>query len=142
MRAALGDHADFVLVQAMAAPGVDLRIRVVADERTGPLVTVGLGGSQADLLTDEPSRLAPLSTESAVALLTESRAGPALQRAGIGSGFVVDTVLRAAQLASEHAEIAVLDLNPVIATGDGCRVTDAVVRVAPVLRPEQALRRL
>ena len=33
MRAALGDHADFVLVQAMVDPGVDLRVRVTADDR-------------------------------------------------------------------------------------------------------------
>ena len=35
MRAALGDHADFVLVQAMADPGVDLRVKVTADPDSG-----------------------------------------------------------------------------------------------------------
>lgn len=142
MRSALGDHADFVVVQAMTAPGVDLRIRVVSDERAGPLVSVGIGGSQADLVADEAPRLAPLSVESAVALLEESRAGKALYRAEVGSGFVIDTILRAAQLAAEHPEIGVLDLNPVIATADRCCVTDAVIRVAPPRYPEATLRRL
>ncbi|WP_117000595.1 GNAT family N-acetyltransferase [Desertimonas flava] len=141
MRSALGDHADFVVVQAMTAPGVDLRIRVVADERAGPLVTVGIGGSQADLV-DETPRLAPLSLESAIALLEESRAGMALQRAEVGSGFVIDIILRAAQLAAEHPEIVTLDLNPVIATQDRCCVTDAVIRVAPLRYPGATLRRL
>lgn len=142
MRSALGDHADFVVVQAMTAPGVDLRIRVVTDERAGPLVSIGIGGSQADLVADEAPRLAPLSLESAVALLEESRAGKALQRAEVGSGFVIDMILRAAQLAAEHPEITMLDLNPVIATQDRCCVTDAVIRVAPPRHPEATLRRL
>lgn len=142
MRATLGDDADHVVVQAMTTPGVDVRIRVVADERAGPLITVGLGGTQADLLDDETPRLAPLSMESAVALLAESRAGVALQRAGVGSGMVIDTMLRTAQLAAEHPEIAVVDLNPVIVTAAGCCVTDAVMRVAPQRVPGATLRRL
>ena len=142
MRAALGDHADFVLVQAMVDPGVDVRVKITADPDVGPLIAVGLGGTQADLITEESSRLAPLSTESAVALLADSRVGPSLRSAGIGSGHLVDLVLRAAQLAAEHAEFGLVDLNPVIVTATGCQVTDAMIRVAPVARPDAALRRL
>jgi len=142
MGRALGSDADHVVVQAMATSGVDLRIRVVADPGVGPLVTVGIGGSQADLVADERPRLAPLSTESAVALLEESRASIALRRGGFGSGFAVETTLRAAQLAAEHPAIATLDLNPVIATPDACVVTDATIRIAPGTSPAGALRHL
>lgn len=130
----LGDHADHVLVQAMVAPGVDVRVRVAADATVGPLITVGLGSSQVDLIGDEQPRLAPLSAESAVAMLGESRAGVRLQAAGIGSGQLIDLILRVAQLAAEHAEITVLDLNPVIVTATECQTTDAVVHVAPIYR--------
>jgi acyl-CoA synthetase (NDP forming)/GNAT superfamily N-acetyltransferase len=141
MAEVLGDHADHVLVQAMVPPGVDLRVRVVSDGSVGPLIAVGLGGNQADLVGDERPRLAPLSTESAAAMLAESRAGFSLQTAGIGSGQLVDVILRAAQLAADHAEITLLDLNPVIVTATGCQVTDALVRVAPTTRGA-VLRRL
>ena len=129
MQASLGDHADAVVVQAMATPGLDLRVRVAVDEQLGPLVSVGLGGMTADLLADEASRLAPLSVESAVALIDGSRAGPALARAGIGSAHLVDVLVRVAQLAAEHHAVTNIDLNPVIVTAESCVVTDAVVRI-------------
>ena len=79
---------------------------------------------------------------SATSLVAESRAGPALAQAGIDPAALVDTLTRAAQLASDHAEITSLDLNPVITTATGCYVTDSVVTLAPVVRPAGALRRL
>ena len=105
MHDALGADADDVVVQAMIPPGLDLRIRSTVDERIGPLVAVGLGGSTADLVADEPSRLAPLSSAGAAALLAASRAGPALDAAGLPSDPVVDTLLRVAQLVTDHPEV-------------------------------------
>lgn len=143
MSAELGDDADFVVVQAMTTPGVDLRIHGITDDEVGPLMAIGIGGIQADLLRDDdPTRLAPLSTLSAEGLVAASRVGHALEQAGIDPEAVVDTLIRAAQLAADHAEITRLDLNPVITTTTGCCVTDAVVTIAPVARPATALRRL
>jgi hypothetical protein len=98
---------------------------------------------QAGLVSnDEPLRLAPLSRYAAESLVAESRVGPALAQAGIEPTALIDTLIRAAQLAAEHVEISSLDLNPVITTRDGCFVTDAVVTVAPLDHPAGALRRL
>ena len=69
-----------VVVQSMTAPGLDLRVRVTVDPELGPLVAVGLGGRSADLLADEARRLAPLSQQSAAALVAGSRAGAAARR--------------------------------------------------------------
>jgi len=142
MQRTLGDHADHVQVQAMTSPGVDLRIRAVADPGIGPLIGVGLGGSQADLMAEEPRRLAPLSTESAAGLLADSRAAAALQHAGVGPEPVIETILRVAQLAADHANIVTADLNPVIATPAGCVVTDAIVLVNDAVSRSGTLRRL
>jgi acyl-CoA synthetase (NDP forming) len=144
MSAELGDDADFVIVQAMAPPGLDLRIHARVDnEGGGAVVSVGIGGMQAGLVgDDERLRLAPLSRYGAENLVAESRAGPALDQAGIEPSDLVDTLIRAAQLAAEHAEISSLDLNPVITTRTGCYVTDAIVTVAPLDHPAGALRRL
>jgi acyl-CoA synthetase (NDP forming) len=143
MRAALGDHADFVIVQAMVPPGLDLRIKARIGEEAGPLISTGIGGIQAGLVgDDDPVRLAPLSRQSAIGLVAESRAGPQLAHAGVDPTALVDALVRAAQLAADHAEITALDLNPVITSESGCAVTDAVVEVAPVARPAAALRRL
>ena len=137
MLAELGDDADFVVVQAMVPPGLDVRIHTTIDDEAGPLVSVGIGGIQAGLVgDDEPRRLAPLSLHSATSLVAESRAGPALVHAGIDPMVLVDTLTRAAQLAADHAEITSLDLNPVIVAAGGCYVTDAVVTAGAGGPPE------
>jgi hypothetical protein len=126
----------------MVPPGLDLRIRAVADERVGPLISVGLGGSVADLIADEHSRLAPLSVAGATALLAESRAGAALAAQNLDADAVVDTILRAGQLVADHPEISMLDLNPMIVSGAGCWVTDAVISVAAHDQVATPIRRL
>ena len=142
MHAALGADADEVVVQAMIPPGLDLRMRSTVDERVGPLVAVGLGGATADLLADESSRLAPLSPAGATALLGGSRAGPALEAAGLPADAVVDTLLRLAQLVSDHPEVVFADLNPIVVSNDRAWVTDATIAVAPARVDAGQLRRL
>jgi acyl-CoA synthetase (NDP forming)/GNAT superfamily N-acetyltransferase len=142
MQEALGADAANVVVQRMVAPGLDLRIRSTVDDKLGPLVAVGLGGSTADLITDEASRLAPLSTASASALLGGSRAGPALHDAELASAPVVEMLMRVAQLVGDHDEIAAVDLNPIIASPETVAVTDAIVHVRPPRPSAGPIRRL
>ncbi|MET0578500.1 MAG: acetate--CoA ligase family protein, partial [Ilumatobacteraceae bacterium] len=142
MLEAIGSDADVVVVQSMVNPGLDLRIRTTTDVRLGPLVSIGLGSSTTDLVSDEASRLAPLSSAGAAALLGASRAGAALDRAGLSTSDVVDTLVRVAQLIGDHPAIAALDLNPIIVSADGAATTDAVIDiVAPRLDPG-TIRRL
>ena len=142
MSDSLGDDANELIVQAMTAPGLDVRIRCEHDDRLGVIVSVGLGGAQADAIDDRTSRLAPVSPASAATMLTETRLTTALDAAGFDSSALVDAVVAAAQLASDHPEIAELDLNPVIVSDAGAVVTDAVVRLTPNAVGESALRRL
>jgi hypothetical protein len=126
----------------MVAPGLDLRIRSTLDDRLGPLVAIGLGSSTADLLSGEASRLAPLSSASATALLAGSRAGPALHQAQLPTAPVVETLMRVAQLVGDHDEIESVDLNPIIVSTEGIAVTDAVVHIQPPPPDDGPLRRL
>jgi acyl-CoA synthetase (NDP forming)/RimJ/RimL family protein N-acetyltransferase len=142
MHEALGSDADELVVQAMIPPGLDLRIRTTVDDRIGPLVAIGLGGSTADLVADEPSRLAPLTTPGATALLASSRAGPALEAAGLPTGDIVDTLVRVAQLVTDHPEIVEADLNPIIVSADRAWVTDAAIAIAPARPQPGSIRRL
>jgi acyl-CoA synthetase (NDP forming) len=142
MSDSLGDDANELIVQAMTAPGVDVRIRCEHDDRLGAIVSVGLGGAQADAIDDRTSRLAPVSPASAATMLTETRLTAALDAAGFDSSALVDAVVAAAQLASDHPEITELDLNPVIVSDAGAVVTDAVVRLTANVTGESALRRL
>ena len=142
MRRSIGDDAASVIVQRMAPPGLDLRITATADDRLGATIAVGLGGRDTDLIADEQSRLTPLSTPGARALVGRSRAGAALLAADIDPEALTDTLVRAAQLVADHPEIVGLDLNPVLAAAGRVAVTDAEVRIAPDRDGHVALRRL
>jgi acyl-CoA synthetase (NDP forming)/GNAT superfamily N-acetyltransferase len=142
MRDSLGDDSRDLIVQAMTAPGVDVRIRCEHDERLGAIVSIGLGGAQADTIDDRTSRLAPVSPASAAAMLTETRLTAALEVAGFDSSVLVDAIVAAAQLASDHPEIAELDLNPVIVSEVGAVVTDAAIRVMAHIVDDGPIRRL
>ena len=142
MRDSLGDDADDLIVQAMTSPGVDVRIRCDHDDQLGAIVTVGLGGAQADSIDDRTSRLAPVSPASATTMLGETRLSAALDAADFDSWPLVDAVVLAAQLASDHPEIAELDLNPVIVSDDGAIVTDAIIRLVRHIVEDGPLRRL
>ena len=142
MRESLGVDAEDLVVQAMTSPGVDVRIRCEHDERLGAIVTVGLGGAQADAIDDRSSRLAPVSPASATTMVRETRLAAALDTAGLDSWQLVDAIVLAAQLASDHPQIIELDLNPVIVSEDGAVITDATVRLAAHVTEDGPLRRL
>ena len=142
MQEAIGADADIVLVQSMVPPGLDLRIRSVTDEQLGALISIGLGSFTADLVSDEASRLAPLSPVGAAALVAGSRAGPALEHGGLAVEPVVDLLIRVAQLVTDHPQITTADLNPIIVSAAGAAVTDATIDIAPAGPTPGPLRRL
>jgi acyl-CoA synthetase (NDP forming) len=139
---ALGADAEDLIVQSMAAPGVDVRIRCEHDDRLGAIVTVGLGGAQADAIDDRTSRLAPVSPASATTMIAETRVQAALDRAGFDPEALVDAIVSAAQLASDHPEISEIDLNPVIVSESGAVVTDAEFTLVRHIPEDGPLRRL
>ncbi len=139
---ALGSDADHLIVQTMTTPGVDLRIHCEHDERLGVIVSVGLGGAQADVIADRTSRLAPVAPAVATTMLDETRIRAALAEADIDGSAIVDAIVQAAQLASDHGRILELDLNPVIVSEHGAVVTDATIRLSPTGDAEEPLRKL
>ena len=129
-----GADARGLLVQPMADPGVELIVGVRRDPSFGPCIVVGLGGVFTEVLDDVAIRLAPVSDETAFAMLDElrgsrllagARGGPAVDRAA-----VVDLIVRLASLAMARPDILEVDLNPVVASTDGAVAVDALVVVA------------
>jgi len=122
---------DGVAVQAMAAPGVELIIGVVRDQRFGPLVLAGLGGVFVEVMQDTAVRLAPVDAKEARAMLDELRGRAILFGARgaqpIDLAAVVELIVTVSQLVSRRPEIKELDLNPVVAYAAGLKVLDARV---------------
>ena len=137
---ALGDAAWPVVVQPMAAPGVDLAVGVTDSSIVGPVLTLGPGGVA--------TRLAPVQAH--VLPLTDLDAGRFV--AGLPVADLLDAdarahleelLLRVGHLVEEVPEITGLELNPVIVSARSAAIVDAKVRAAPVDRdPLPPVRRL
>jgi acyl-CoA synthetase (NDP forming) len=134
--AAGGRPGGGVVVQPMAAHGVELLVGATRVDPYPPLLLVGLGGTATELLADHSVRLAPLTDRDAAEMLQGLRAYPLI--AGYRGAppadvaAVEDLLLRVSMLVDELPELAELDLNPVVATPAGATVLDAKIRLAPV----------
>ena len=122
-----------VLVQPMVEGTAELLAGIVQDPVFGPLVAFGPGGVLAELIGEAGFRIAPLTDQDAEGLVFGGKAGR-LVRGFRGappadSRALVDLVHRLARLGEDLPAVSELDLNPVIAQGDGCVVVDSRVRV-------------
>jgi acyl-CoA synthetase (NDP forming) len=147
MASRIGDRMTGATVQQMARPGVETIVGVVQDPLFGPLVMFGLGGVATELLGDRAFRILPLTDLDAADLVRSLRASPLLF--GYRGSPPVDVpsleqvLQRVARLAARVAEIAELDINPLIVSDAGAVAVDCRVRVAPVSPgPPADLRRL
>ncbi len=131
---AAGHRPSGFLVQRMVPPGVELLIGMVHDPLFGPVLACGAGGTAVELLHDVEVRLAPITDLEAGAMLRSLATFPLLEgyrgEPGVDVGALEDVLLRVSALVEAHAEIAEMDLNPVMATREGATVVDARVRVA------------
>ena len=108
----------------------------------GPIITVGLGGATADVIDDRTSRLVPVSPGTARSMLHETRVAAGLTDAGVDDAVLVELIAQCAQFASDHVEVAELDLNPVVVSDGAAIVTDAVVRLRRRQGATGAIRQL
>src|SRR4051812_35164513 len=123
-----------VLVGPMAKRGVEIIVGTMTDKTFGPMVMVGLGGITTELFRDVVYRPAPVSAEEAGAMLMGLKAAPLLN--GFRGAAKAD-VLTLSQLISDvsvlaarhAAEIAEIELNPVLVhpEGQGVTIVDALV---------------
>ena len=118
-----------VLVQEMAASGIEVMIGAKRDPHFGPCVVVGIGGSYTEIHGDYAIRLAPISEDEACEMLEETQVSRIL------SGFRgepphhiaggVDALLRVSRLVCTQPWIKEIDLNPLIVGETETVVVDA-----------------
>jgi acyl-CoA synthetase (NDP forming) len=128
-------RVDGISVQKMAKPGVEVIMGMSRDPQFGPTLMFGLGGVFTEVLNDVAFRVAPLDGPSAGEMIREIRGLPLLQgyRGGEPTDLdaLEDILIKLSRLAAGAPEIKELDLNPVIARGDGAVVVDARVILEP-----------
>jgi acyl-CoA synthetase (NDP forming) len=125
---------DGVLV-AQIVPGVETVVGIAQDELFGPVVMFGLGGVFVEVLHDVTFRVPPFTTRDAKAMLSELR-GSALLRGVRGApapdrAALVDVLMKMQRLAVDlSAEVAEVDINPLMAGPGGAVAADALVVLA------------
>jgi acyl-CoA synthetase (NDP forming) len=148
--ALLGHYGLSLAPAATARPGDDeVVIGVKDDQMFGPLVVLGPAGPPGSG-SGYAARLAPLTSADADTLIGSIRAGlPPGRRAGPAGDSAArvatlrEALLRVSRLTEDLPEISELDLNPVIARGDGdVVVVDARICLSPQVPQDPFLRKL
>ena len=118
-----------VVVSAMAAPGMEVILGMNRDPQFGPIIIFGLGGIAVELFRDVSMRLLPLDRAEALKMINEIKNASLLKgfrgQQAVDENALADGLLRLAQIAEEHQDIAEIDLNPVFAYPEGLVVVDA-----------------
>jgi len=121
------------LIEEMAPPGLELIVSATRDESFGPIVMVGLGGIQAEVLRDSATRLAPLSLASAHEMLEQLRGLPLLDgfRGGpkLDREAVARCILGLGNLLCREKTVQELEINPLRVYPNGVLALDALLIV-------------
>lgn len=123
-----------VLVSPMRTDGVEVIVGATHDEQFGPVVMFGLGGIFVEVFEDVTFRAAPLTEHDARSMIDEIDARAILDgargEAPVDRSALIDVLLTVSELVATYPEIDEVDLNPVLARGDGAEILDASVLLA------------
>ncbi|HEX7968910.1 MAG TPA: bifunctional acetate--CoA ligase family protein/GNAT family N-acetyltransferase [Stellaceae bacterium] len=128
------------LVQPMIhrPTALELIVGLSDDPIFGPVVMFGQGGVAVELTQDTALELPPLNQALARAQMARTRIWRLLKgfrgQPPVDIGAVAEALIRIGQLAADHAEIAELDINPLLANASGMIGVDARIRVAVAAR--------
>jgi acetyltransferase len=116
------------------------------DPQFGPVILFGQGGVAVEVVKDKAVALPPLNLALARALMERTRVFRLLQgyrdRPPADLGAIALTLVKLSQLVADLADIAELDINPLIADPSGVVALDAriALRTAPGPQPRFAIR--
>jgi acyl-CoA synthetase (NDP forming) len=117
---------------AEQATGLELLVGGVRDADFGPMVVVGAGGVNAEVLADRVMARCPVTPHEARDLLSRLRVWPLLT-GHRGTTCDVDglasLVARVSEVVAASPWLAEIDLNPVLVGPDSAVAVDALVRV-------------
>jgi acyl-CoA synthetase (NDP forming) len=138
------DEPEGVLVQELVSSGIEMIVGVTRSGRDGlPLITVGLGGTVAELFPNTATTLAPVTPAQAKALLLRTRLVTLLTGYRSTQAYDLDAVAEAisaiSQLASVVGErLREVEVNPLRVTHDAEKPVQALDFMM-VLAPQEGV---
>ncbi|WP_330082879.1 acetate--CoA ligase family protein [Methylocystis iwaonis] len=121
------------LLQRQAKPGLELVIGGRRDPSFGPMVLAGLGGVWIEAFNDIGVRLAPIDIDEAARMIEKLKGRRLFE--GFRGAPPIDILMFARLLADVSQWFAAaswldeLDINPLIASGDGFKIVDVRMRI-------------
>ena len=120
----------------------ELLAGIASDPTFGPVIVFGRGGTAAEVIGDRAIGLPPLNSALAQELMSRTRVARLLAGARgqppANLPALESVLVRLARLASDVAEIAELDINPLLVDAQGVIALDARVRLAAAAAPARA----
>jgi acyl-CoA synthetase (NDP forming) len=124
---------DGMLVEAMAAKGVEMIVGARRDPDWGPVVLAGLGGIWTEALSDVRLMPPELSREQIVAEINKLRGARALHglrgASAVDLSAIAEVLWRIGALMRARPEIHEIDINPLAASPRGVLALDALIVV-------------
>jgi acyl-CoA synthetase (NDP forming) len=122
-----------IIGQPFIESSLELLVGVVVDERFGPIMTVGLGGTLVELLDTRVQALCPFSELKAESLVRELNIAPLLEGYRGRPPLNVDSLCKALTAISHLAwryreDLIELDLNPLMVGSSSTIVVDALAK--------------
>lgn len=126
--------AGFTVEEMVSRRGaVELLVGVAGDATFGPVILFGQGGTAAELIGDRAVGLPPLNPILAGEMIARTRIARLLggyrDRPPVDIDAVKATLVKLSQMVVDFAEIAELDINPLIADDQGVLALDARIVV-------------
>jgi len=126
---------DGMLVEAMAEPGIEMIVGARRDPHWGPVVLVGLGGIWTEALDDVRLMPPDLPRERIVAEINQLKGARVLHglrgAPGVDIEALADAAARIGALMKSRAEIAEIDINPLMVYPHGVLALDALIVTVP-----------
>jgi len=128
-------HIDGFTVEPMVTrrDAYELILGMTDDAQFGPVILFGHGGTAAEIIDDKALALAPLNFALARALMTRTRIYRLLQgyrnQPAAALDAIAATLVKLSQLVVDFAEVAELDINPLLADAHGVIALDARIGV-------------
>jgi succinyl-CoA synthetase beta subunit len=123
-----------VLVQPMLRGRRELLAGLVRDPQFGPCVSLGLGGVFAEALEDVTFRIAPFDHAEARRMCAELRGqkllGPFRGEPPVDLDALAAILVALGRIGLDHAEVAAIDINPLIVVAGQPIAADALVLLA------------
>jgi hypothetical protein len=131
MRGRLG-QGEYVIEEQDTRPDVvEILIGARRDPGFGPLIVVGAGGTETELHRDLAMELAPVTVETATAMLERLRCAPLLHgwrgKPAADIAGLAELVHLVSMLVAVSPAIGELELNPVRVGPDGPVAVDALI---------------